>query len=183
MNAPGRPVLYIVVCATPRARVIGELVELAAGRGWTPCVIATPQAVRFIDSAALAELTGYPVRHEYKDPDAPDVLPDPDAILVCPASFNTINKWAAGISDTLALGLITEAIGMGLPLVAAPAVNSAQAAHPAFERNVDELRAAGVTMLYGPGVWEPAPPRSGGTPFPWDLALNALDEVRAGLGT
>ncbi|WP_336205096.1 flavoprotein [Nonomuraea sp. LPB2021202275-12-8] len=183
MNTPVNPVLYIVVCATPRARVVDELVERAIGRGWTPCVIATPQAVRFVDVAALTELTGYPVRHAYKDPDAPDLLPDPDAILVCPASFNTINKWAAGISDTLALGLITEAIGMGLPLVAAPAVNSAQASHPAFERNVGELRAAGVTMLYGPGIWEPAPPRSAGAPFDWDLALDALDEARDRLGS
>ncbi|MGN9780456.1 flavoprotein [Nonomuraea sp. ZG12] len=183
MLYPGRPVLYIVVCATPRARVIGELVESVVRRGWAPYVIATPQAMKFIDSDALAELTGAPVRHEYKSPDAPDVLPDPDAVLVCPASFNTINKWAAGISDTLALGLITEAIGMGLPLIAAPAVNSAQAAHPAFERNVDTLRAAGVVMLYGPGIWEPAPPRSGGAPFDQELALTALDEVRDRLGS
>ncbi|MEU4541989.1 flavoprotein [Nonomuraea dietziae] len=176
---PQRPVLYVVVCATPRARVIGELVELAAERGWAPCVVATPEAMKFVDSEALGELTGYPVRHKYKNPDEPDVLPSPDAILVCPASFNTINKWAAGISDTLALGLITEAIGMGIPLVAAPAVNSAQAAHPAFERNINELRGAGVKVLYGPGVWEPAPPRSGGAPFAWELALDALDEFRA----
>ncbi|MER6943416.1 flavoprotein [Nonomuraea sp. NPDC000554] len=171
-------VLYIVVCATPRARLVGELVALVARRGWTPCVVATPQAMTFIDRAALEAQTGYPVRCDYKQPDEPDVLPEPDAILVCPASFNTINKWAMGISDTLALGLITEAVGMGTPLIAAPAVNSAQAAHPAFERNIDVLRAAGVTFLYGPGVWEPAPPRSGGAPFPWDLALNALDRIR-----
>jgi phosphopantothenoylcysteine synthetase/decarboxylase len=183
MNPPDHPVLYIVVCATPRARVIDELVELVVERDWTPCVIATPQATRFIDGAALAELTGSPVRHEYKDPDAPDALPGPDAVLVCPASFNTINKWAAGISDTLALGLITEAIGLGLPIIAAPAVNSAQAAHPAFERNVDTLRAAGVTMLYGPGVWEPAPARSGGAPFAWGIALDALGKARDRLRT
>ncbi|TDD20573.1 hypothetical protein E1294_17440 [Nonomuraea diastatica] len=51
-------------------------------------------------------------------------------LLVCPASLNTINKWAAGVGDTLALGLITEDIGVGLPIIAAPAVNGAQAAHP-----------------------------------------------------
>jgi hypothetical protein len=74
--------------------------------------------------------------------------------------------------------VITEAIGMGVPLIAAPAVNSAQAAHPAFERNIDELRSAGVVFLYGPGVWEPGAPRSGGAPFAWDLALDALDKIR-----
>jgi len=34
---------------------------------------------------------------------------------VAPATFNTVNKWAAGISDTLALGILCEAYGMGIP--------------------------------------------------------------------
>jgi flavoprotein len=48
--------------------------------------------------------------------------------VVAPAAFNTINKWAAGISDTLAHGLLTEAIGKGLPVVALPFINTAEAA-------------------------------------------------------
>ena len=78
--------------------------------------------------------------------------------------------------DTLALALLTEAIGFGLPLVAAPALNSAQAAHPAFERSVAALREMGVTVLYGPGIYEPGPPGTGGRPYDWELPLNALDE-------
>jgi hypothetical protein len=35
-------------------------------------------------------------------------LPPADAIAVAPATYNTINKWAAGISDTLALGILCE---------------------------------------------------------------------------
>jgi hypothetical protein len=77
-------------------------------------------------------------------------------------------------SDTLALGLVTEAIGMGLPLVAAPALNSAQAAHPAFEHSVATLRAACVTVLYGPGIYEPGPPRTGGRPYEWGLVVRAV---------
>lgn len=172
---PPRGVLYLIVCASPRARRIGELVSLAQADGWDVCVIVTPQGRKFVDQAALEAQTGHPVRHDYKQPDEPDVLPDPDAMVVCPATFNTINKWAAGISDTLALGLITEAIGMDIPLVAAPALNSAQAVHPAFERSVAELRAAGVKVLYGPGVYEPAPPRTGGRPYPWRRVLETLN--------
>ena len=44
-------------------------------------------------------------------------------MIVAPATFNTINKWAAGISDTLALGLLTEAIGKKIPVVALPFTN------------------------------------------------------------
>lgn len=40
-------------------------------------------------------------------------MPPADAIAVASATFNTINKWAAGISDTLALGILCEAYGFG----------------------------------------------------------------------
>jgi hypothetical protein len=181
MDASGqagrRGVLYVIVCAAPRAKEIGVLVTRAQAAGWTPCVVATPQALKFIEVAEVEAQTGYPVRHEYKHPDEPDVLPPADAMIVCPATFNTVNKWAAGISDTLALGLLTEAAGMGLPVVAAPSLNSAQAAHHAFARSVAELRAMGVTVLLGPGVYEPEPPGTGGPPFDWDLPLSALDAM------
>jgi phosphopantothenoylcysteine synthetase/decarboxylase len=173
----GRTVLYLVACATPAAGDIDKLVRLAQDAGWTVCVIATPGAVRFIDQVALEAQTGYPVRSEYKRPGTADLLPQPDALVVGGASFNTINKWAAGISDTLALGLLTEGIGLGLRLVALPFLNAAQAAHPAFSRSVEVLRDAGVTVLLGPGGYEPHVPRAGSKNlphYPWERALEAL---------
>lgn len=168
-------VLYLIVCASPRARRVRELVSHAQARGWTVCVIPTPHALKFIDRPTLEQKTGFPVRAEYEQPGATDTLPPPDAMLVCPATFNTINKWAYGLADTLALALLTEAIGLGLPLVAV-ALNSAQAAHPAFVRSVGALREMGVTVLYGPGVYEPGPPGTGGRPYDWELPLGALEE-------
>jgi len=171
-----RGVLYLVVCASPRARRVGELVTRAQARGWTVCVIPTPQALKFIDRPALEEQTGFPVRAEYEPGSTADPWPPPDAMLACPATFNTINKWAYGLADTLVLSLLTEAVGLDLPLVAAPALNSAQAAHPAFERSVAALREMGVTVLYGPSVYEPGPPGTGGRPYDWELPLRALEE-------
>src|SRR5215211_1403562 len=125
-GATRRGVLYLIVCGAPPARDSGRLVQLAQAEGWEVCVIATPSARSFIDPTALQAATGHPVRSQYKQPDEADVLPPPDAIVVAPATFNTINKWAAGISDTLALGLLTEAIGKRLAVVALPFVNAAQ---------------------------------------------------------
>jgi len=141
-----------------------------------------PSARSFIDTAVLETVTGHPVRSEYKQPHEADVLPPPDAIVVAPATFNTINKWAAGISDTLALGLLTEAIGKRLPVVALPFVNAAQAEHPAFQGSIDRLRAAGVRLLYGPNVLELHEPGTGSQRvglFPWRLTLEALEGSRA----
>ncbi|HEU5472414.1 MAG TPA: flavoprotein [Actinophytocola sp.] len=140
-------VLYLVVCAAPPAQAISELVELLHEQGCAVCVIATPRATTWIDDSALAEQTGYPVRHDYKRPDDPDVLPPADAIAVVPATFNTINKWVAGISDTFALGLLNEAIGLELPIVVAPYAKPPLAAHPVFERNLRTLSDWGVTVL------------------------------------
>jgi phosphopantothenoylcysteine synthetase/decarboxylase len=80
------------------------LIDLAQHDGWDTCLIATPRAFQWLDVPSLTERTGHPVRHDYKLPGEPDVLPEPNAIIVAPATFNTINKWAAGIADTLRLG-------------------------------------------------------------------------------
>ena len=172
-----RGVLYVIACGAPPARQVGKLVELAQAAGWDTCLVATPMATRWIDRDVLAAQTGHPVRSEYKQPDEPDVLPAADAMIVAPATCNTINKWTAGISDTLALGLITEAIGKGLPLVALPFTNKAQAAHPAFQRSLESLRSWGVRVLYGDDVYPLHEPGTGSRyldQFPWRLAIESI---------
>ncbi len=177
--APARGVLYVIACAAPPAREVGNLVGMAQAENWEVCVIATPQGTKFIDAPTLEAQTGHVVRSEYKQPDEIDVLPPPDAMIVAPATSNTINKWAAGISDTLALGLITEAIGKKIPLVALPFINTAQAAHPAFQRSVNDLRSWGVSVLLGDDVYPLHEPGTGSRfldIFPWRLTLRTLDD-------
>jgi phosphopantothenoylcysteine synthetase/decarboxylase len=178
-------VLYVVTCATLAARDVGKLVGMAQRAEWTVCVIATPMATRFIDQEALEAQTGYPVRDDYKQPGTPDVLPPATAIIVGGASANTINKLAAGIADNLALGLLTEAVGLGLPLVVLPFVNTALAAHPAFTRSVRELRDAGVQVLLGDGGFVPNPPGEGEQRlpgYPWESALQAVEKLLSTAG-
>jgi phosphopantothenoylcysteine decarboxylase len=175
-SPPGR-VLYVIVCGSPVARHVGRLVALAQRDGWDVCVIATPDGRKFVDVSTLAAQTGHPVRSVYKNPGDPDVLPPPDAMIVAPATVNTINKWAAGIADTLPLGLLLEGQGLGLPIVAVPYTNSAMVRHPAFGESVTRLRSWGVTVLYGDDVVRLHPPGTGEERlhlFPWELALDAL---------
>lgn len=170
-------VLYVVTCGSPAARGVGRMVTAAHELGWTACVVTTPDGRKFIDSAAVAEQTGFAVRSAYKNPGDPDLLPPADAMVVAPATVNTINKWAAGIADTLALGMIVEALGKGLPLVAVPFTNSGMAAHPAFGESIEKLRRWGVTVLWGPDAVPPFPPGDGDghvEMFPWDLALQEI---------
>lgn len=176
-SAGSRGVLYVVACAAPPALHVRALLDQAAERGWEVCLIATPAAAVWLadQAAGLAAATGHPVRSAYKLPGEPDVLPPPDAIVVAPATSNTINKWAAGISDNLALGIITEAIGKRLPLVALISLNEAQAAHPAFARNIRELQDAGVSVISGASDRTPGADDTAEYGFRWHLALDALD--------
>lgn len=172
-------VLYIVVCGSPASRGVAEGIRLAKADGWEVCVIATPDGLKFIDVAFLAGLTGHPVRHHYRYPGEPDVLPAADAMLVAPATVNTVNKWAAGIADTLALGLIVEGVGLGLPIVAVPFTNEAMARHPAFGRSIALLREWGVSVLFGEGevpAFRPGTGESLVDMFPWRLAIDAVKQ-------
>jgi Flavoprotein len=70
--------------------------------------------------------------------------------VVAPATFNTINKLAAGISDTLALRLLNETAGTGLPTIAVPFPNQMLARHPAFVTSIATLRLWGVRLIFNP---------------------------------
>ncbi|MBF6048394.1 flavoprotein [Streptomyces sp. NRRL B-1677] len=174
--------LYLIACAAPPARRLDVPIRAAQEAGWDVCAILTPSAYRWAredadgEIEALESLTGHPVRWQYKLPSQADVLPAPDAILAAPLTSNSLNKWALGISDTLALGLLTEGIGLGLPIVALPHWNDAQGRHPAAQGSVEILRAAGVTVLLGgERGFVPHKPRQGTLDaYPWDAAIDAL---------
>ena len=173
-----RGVLYVIVCAAGVATDVAKLITAAQERGWDTWIIPTPSAVDFIDLPTLQKLTGHPIRARYRQPGEGGKLPPADAIIVAPATYNTINKWAAGISDTFALGLLAELTPAGIPVAVLPFVNASLAANRAFIRSVAELREAGVTVLLGKGGFIPHPAGQGGTriaAFPWEITLEAIE--------
>jgi phosphopantothenoylcysteine synthetase/decarboxylase len=174
--ADTRPVLYVIACGAYPAGQLPGFVRFAQGQGWDVCVIATPDGVKFLDRRDLAGLTGHPVRVHYKEPAEPDVLPPPDALIVAPATFNTINKWVQGISDTLALGLLNESVGLSRPIAVAPWPNAALASHPVFQRSIATLREWRITVLLDPARL----PGAGQEPpiFPWEALRAALPSLR-----
>jgi hypothetical protein len=166
-------VLYNIACAASSATLVPNFVMHAQAVGWNVCVITTPQGTKFLDIPLVEQVTGYPVRSEYKRPEEPDVLPRADAIVVFPATFNTINKWALGISDTLATGILCEYTGLKMPIVTVPCFRTGGGldGHPAFFRSLQMLRDYGVRVLYEP---EQYPPKN---QVPPDVILEVLDET------
>ena len=176
------PVLYAIGCGGYPSEAMPDLVRHAQAASWDVCVIGTRMGMRFLDASLLRDLTDHPVRDDYKQPDDPDVLPAPDALVVAPCTFNTVNKLAAGISDTLALGLLNEAIGSGTPVVLAPWPSRQLARHPAFPRSVEFLREAGIRFVLDPDrLPQPASGRPGAASFPWQAVHAELAVVRAAL--
>lgn len=184
MSTTDTAVLYVIVCGAGPAGQITRLINQARTRGWDPYLIATPAALDFLDVPELEAQTGHPVRSEYRKPGnatSSRSLPKANAIIVAPATYNTVNKWANGISDNFALGILAETVGLRIPAVVLPFVNSALAAHPAFQRSVALLRDAGIDVIHGPGRLEPHPPGTGSSrfdTFPWHQALDEADALR-----
>ncbi|GAA0537430.1 flavoprotein [Paractinoplanes ferrugineus] len=172
--------LRVVVSGGGAAAGVVGLIEEASRRGWSVDVTATQSALGFLDTAAVTRASGRPVRTTYKfAADGRRISPPADALIVAPATFNTINKLAAGIADNYPLSSVAEVIGRGIPTVVVPAVNSALAARLPFRRSVADLRSEGVRVLFGAeDGWEPLPPgRNDPRNFPWIRSLDLVEEA------
>lgn len=177
--------LTVVVCGAGPAADVPVLVEIARAAGWAVNVIATPAALSFLDLGQLERLSGTPVRFKPRNPGEPRDRSGgtPDAIVVAPATFNTINKLATGIADNYALTVLAEVVGVGTRVVVVPFVNAALAGRAPYRRSIDMLRAEGVRVVEGPDDgWLPHPPGTGETHrhrFPWRHAFAlAQDEIK-----
>lgn len=143
-------VLYLVLSAAPAPEGIPELVVMCQAAGWQIMVFSTPHGLRFADVAELEQLTGSPVRSEYRMPGTGAPTPQADAVLACPLTFNSLNKFAHGHADNFAIGLLCEMTGYGVPIVAVPHCKPQLASHIAFTASLDALRTMGVRVLFDP---------------------------------
>ncbi|MEU0991336.1 flavoprotein [Streptomyces sp. NPDC005953] len=172
--------MYLFGSAAPPVFQVDEVIQDVQSRGWDVCLGLTPTAADWLrdDLDVLEELTGRPVRSQYKRPGESDAWPKADVILFAPLTANSLNAWALCLTSSFVVGVVAEGIGKGIPTVAMPCVNSAYAAHPQVDRSVATLRDAGVTMLYGPGGFEPNPSGQA-KPYPWAAAVEAAVRVAA----
>lgn len=172
----------MMICGAPTADGVYDFITQLRNDAWDVCAITTPMGAKFVDVNRLHDLTGYPIRTHYKDPDAPDVLPPADVYVVAPATFNTVNKIANGITDTLVVGLVCEALGYDRPVIIAPWFNRALARHSAYGRSLDHLRNDGARLVLTPRTQPSAPLPDAHEPFPWSALLDEIAQVRSDLG-
>ncbi|MER7419122.1 flavoprotein [Micromonospora peucetia] len=167
-------VLLLIVSAAPPATQIEQLISFLQSDHWDVHVIATPTAMSWINPEKIARQTSHPVQSRARRPDEPKSLPKADAIALAPATFNTINKWSAGINDTLALGILNESLGGQLPIIVAPYAKAALSRHPVYHRNLEVLRRAGVDVIDNEAIRPPAASNS----FNWMVVVERLRSSR-----
>jgi phosphopantothenoylcysteine decarboxylase/phosphopantothenate--cysteine ligase len=128
------------------------------------CVL-TAGGAQFVTAMTLAALSEQPVHASLWDlKDEVEMghiqlSREADLVVICPATADLMAKMAAGIADDLATTLL---LATDKKVLAAPAMNVRMWGHEATRRNVERLRADGVTVLepdegamacgeYGPG--------------------------------
>ena len=131
------------------APLAARSIDIAAaliGSGCTASIAATQAALPWIDSEQVAKLTSAPLRVQYREPGSPSPK-DPDAVVVCPATFNTVGKAALGIADTYVHSVLCEAIGARTPTLMVPMVKHSLWNHPSWVSHLERLTAAGVAFI------------------------------------
>lgn len=138
--------LYLLVTGAGTARRIPTLLPPLTAAFSSTIMILTPNAQRIVSPRELVLVPGHRIVDSYFD-DA--ILPRPPegVVLIAPCSFNSLNKLAGGIADTLALSVAAEAIGRRTPVVVAVSVNDPLWAHPRAAESIAVLRSWGVVVL------------------------------------
>ncbi len=125
-----------------------ELVRLLKKQGHTVTVAMSRAATEFVSAQTFQALSGNPVLTENGGAGNGmahiNATRNADAMLIAPATANTLAKIAHGIADNL----ITElAAARTCPLALAPAMNVQMWHNPANQRNIQQLQADGITVF------------------------------------
>jgi phosphopantothenoylcysteine decarboxylase/phosphopantothenate--cysteine ligase len=134
-----------------------ELCRALVKEGATVQVVMTEAAEQFMTAVTMQALSGRPVFTSQWDArtsgGADNNMPhinlsrEADAIVVAPASADFMAKLVHGRADEL-LSLMCLARPIdSVPLILAPAMNREMWSHPATQRNIEQLRADGATVL------------------------------------
>jgi phosphopantothenoylcysteine synthetase/decarboxylase len=140
------PPLALVVTGAPLALRAGDIAKAAVDAGWDVTVVATPASLAWMDRRVVEVATGRPIKDQFRSPDVPKP-PRPEAVVVCPLTFNSTNKLVGGIADNYATSLLCESLGSRVPMVMAPMVNQLLWGHPVWQQHLAQLTAWDAVLI------------------------------------
>ncbi len=135
--------------------------------------IITPMSMEFASGQKpVTKLTGRAEHVELFDRGSAD------ALLIYPATANTISKIASGIDDTPVASMATVALGAGIPIAIAPAMHNSMINHPAVKENIEKLKSWGISFI-GPHISENrAKVASKDEIVAWAFRLTSKDDLK-----
>ena len=136
----------LVVCAAPLADRASELAGVLVGAGWATRVVTTPMARDWVSASEIQAACGLPPIDAQRHVSQAKAWGEDDATVVAPLTFNTLNKWAAGIADNYALGILNESISLARKTIAIPMIGHRFWNHPARSQST-ALLSKWVTFL------------------------------------
>lgn len=122
------------------------LARLFSEAGHEIHVIPTENALRFVGSVTWEAISGNPVVALEEGAGVPHVHlgQQADAIVIAPATANTLAKLVAGLADDM---LTATVLASRAPLIVAPAMHTEMWEHPATQQNIATLRERGVAFV------------------------------------
>ncbi|MCU0449227.1 MAG: bifunctional phosphopantothenoylcysteine decarboxylase/phosphopantothenate--cysteine ligase CoaBC [Bernardetiaceae bacterium] len=151
MNALQDKKIILGVTGSIAAYKAALLVRLLVKAGAQVQVLMTPAATEFIAPLTLATLAQRPVLSQLVSDPATGTWTNhvdlglwADALVIAPASANTLAKMAHGQCDNL---LLATYLSARCPVWAAPAMDLDMLAHPATQANLGTLAAHGVRLI------------------------------------
>lgn len=140
-------VAYLILSGTTTAARGPELLRGLLDLDFTTVIaIPTPNAARVVSGRELADVPGAQVVESYFDL-AIRPRPPRGVVLFAPCGFNSLNKLAHGIADTLALSVVAEAIGRRTPVIVGPSLNQPLLDHPMAQASLRTLPDWGVIIV------------------------------------
>lgn len=126
------------------------LTRLFVKKGAQVKIIMTPLAKEFITPLTLATLSKNPILVDFFNPENGDWNSHvdlglwADAMVIAPATANTMGKMAHGIADNL---LLTTFLSARCPVFLAPAMDLDMYQHPATIKNMEILKSFGNYLI------------------------------------
>ena len=126
------------------------LTRLLVKNGAEVKVVMTEKAKEFITPLTMATLSKNPIMVDFYNPENGDWNSHvdlglwADAMVVAPATANTMGKMANAIADNL---LVTTYLSARCPVFVAPTMDLDMYLHPANQRNMKQLQEDGVHII------------------------------------
>ncbi len=147
------PSIVLGICGSIAAYKTPYLVRLLDAHGYAVHVVMTPSATQFVSPLVLNNLSRNPVVIEMFDTNTQrdgswhiHMARGADAMLIAPASANSIAALAHGLSNS-ALSAVALALPASVPLLIAPAMDTEMWDNPVTQRNLDILRSRGAQII------------------------------------